>query len=483
MGVRFFSVFAVAWLALLATTLSAWAADTFPGTTLSGTSGTVASTTVGMTGEAGEPNFIGGATTSDWYSWTATANGYFTIGTCNLTSETTTATDTTLAAYTGVAVNALTAVQTNDDSNACNSTVNANYGSTLGFNVTSGTTYRFQVDTYQNSAQNTFVLRWGLAALTVDVTDASATEGGDMATFTVVPTSPPPGTTAGTNSIVVTIGASTQCTFAPTTLTFTKANWTTPQTVTVTATNDGIAEGTHSCSPASITTTNYGGVTGTPPIITIYDNDNPSFTIAKSANIASIGAPGTITYTITVDNNGSAVLTATSISDALTLNGNATPLTTGPTLTSGDTNSNSILEDTETWVYTATYAVTQGDIDTGGTFSNTATFDTSETSAQTSAAATTTITQSPALQLVKSYVITTDSGMPGEADPGDIVTYYYDVTNTGNVTISNVSVADVHSGSGSPPVPLPGNVASLAPAAVTQFTATYQVTQTDIDNQ
>jgi hypothetical protein len=39
---------------------------------------------------------------------------------------------------------------------------------------------------------------WGLRGGTVNVTDASATEGGDTATFTVVPVSPPAG---GTNMI------------------------------------------------------------------------------------------------------------------------------------------------------------------------------------------------------------------------------------------------------------------------------------------
>ena len=96
---------------------------------------------------------------------------------------------------------------------------------------------------------------------------------------------------------------------------------------------------------------------------------------------------------------------------------------------------------------------------------------------------TTPVTQSPLLSIDKTFVITTDGGTPGVADVGDIVTYYYDVTNTGNVTISSISVADVHGGSGTPPTPSPASVASLAPSATTQFTATYQVTQIDVDNQ
>lgn len=604
MCVRFLRLVACVWVGLAVLAVAVRASDAFPGTTLSGTSGAIAGTTVGMTGQTGEPNFIGGNTTSDWYSWTAPSSGLFTIGTCNLASETVTNTDTTLAAYTGAAVGSLAAVATNDDTTGCNSTVNASYGSFLSFTATAGTTYRFQVDTYSSGTTGTFTLRWGLSALTVAVTDASATEGGDTAAFTVRPASPP----AGSSAVTVTIGTSTQCTFSPSTLTFTSANFATPQTVTVTATNDASAEGTHSCAPASITAagTGYAGITGAPPTLTIYDNDSPNFTIAKSVSAASIAAPGTLTYTITVDNNGTAVLTSPVISDTLRINGSALTPTSGPTLTSGDSNSDGIVQDTETWVYTVTYAVTQANIDTGGSitnfatwscaqvaaknsstvtttitqtpafsisktqssgpspitaagqaigytitvtntgnvtlnglslsdtlalgsgartlttgptlssgdadsdgqidvgetwtyaasytvpladmnstgsYANSATFDTAQTAPLTSATVTTNVTRTATINLDKTFAITTDNGTPGLADPGDIITYYYNVTNTGNVTVNNISVADLHDGTGTPPVPAPASIASLNPAASYQFTATYQVTQRDVDNQ
>ena len=476
--VRFSCVCVVLFFAMVA---HAVAGDVFPGTTLTGSSGSIVGTTVGATPDTGEPASIGGGTiNSMWYTWTATATGTFSAGTCNLTAETVTNHDTVLGAFTGAAVNALTQLVQNDDTTGCNSTVNANYGSWVSFNVTAGTTYRLRVDGYASNTGG-YTLRWGLNAVTVNVTDGSATEGGDTAVFTVRPASPPQGSTA----VVMTIGTSGQCTFAttPATLSFTSANFTTPQTVTVTATNDLVAEGTHSCSPASITTTNYGGVNGTPPTITVYDNDNPSFTIAKSASPATISAPGTVTYTITVDNNGSAILTGTTITDALTLNGSPIALTSGPTLTSGDVNSNNILEDTETWIYTATYSVTQANIDGVGNLANTATFDTAETAPQTSNSAATTITRTPALSLDKTYVITTDGGGAGVADLGDVITYTYAVTNSGNVTINGVSVSDVHSGAGSLSAITPASVASLAPGATANFTATYTAVQTDIDNQ
>ncbi|MDV7395285.1 hypothetical protein RZS08_28110, partial [Arthrospira platensis SPKY1] len=60
-----------------------------------------------------------------------------------------------------------------------------------------------------------------------------------------------------------------------------------------------------------------------------------------------------------------------------------------------------------------------------------------------------------------------------------MITYTFTVENTGNVTLSDISISD----------PLPGlsavspaTVASLAPGAVTALTATYTITQTDLDN-
>jgi uncharacterized repeat protein (TIGR01451 family) len=476
---RWVRIVCVVCLALWAMSRSALALDNFPGTILTGSSGTVSASNTTATGETGEPaGFNGGSMNSIWYSWTATATGTFIVGTCNLTAETTTNFDTTLHAYTGTAVNALTLITSNDDTTGCNSTVNANYGSWISFAVTSGTTYRFRVDGY-GSVTGNYVMRWGLRGITVNLTDASATEGGDTAAYTVVLTAPPQGSAVAS----VAIGTSTQCTFAPTPLSFTSANFTTPQTITATAINDLVAEGTHACGAVTLTATGggYSTTTASQPAITVYDNDNPSFTIAKSASVATISAPGTITYTITVDNNGSAVLTGTTITDALQLNAGALTLTSGPTLTSGDTNSNSILEDTETWIYTASYAVTQANINTGGSFSNTATFDTAETSPQTSGAAVTTITQSPSLVINKSYIFTTDSNSNSQADLNDVIQYSYLVTNNGNVTITNVSVADVHNGAGALGAITPATVASLAPGASTTFTANYTVIQGDID--
>lgn len=80
-------------------------------------------------------------------------------------------------------------------------------------------------------------------------------------------------------------------------------------------------------------------------------------------------------------------------------------------------------------------------------------------------------TQDPSIDIVKSasqstYVL------------GDVINYTFTVENTGAVTLTNVSVSD----------PLPGlsaitpaSVATLAPGATQVFTATYTITQADVD--
>jgi large repetitive protein len=84
---------------------------------------------------------------------------------------------------------------------------------------------------------------------------------------------------------------------------------------------------------------------------------------------------------------------------------------------------------------------------------------------------------------------------------GQVITYTYVVTNTGSSTLSNVSLAESHNGSGPPPVPgsellssdvgAPGDSTDvtpndgiwsvLAPGDSITMTANYTVTQSDVD--
>jgi large repetitive protein len=103
----------------------------------------------------------------------------------------------------------------------------------------------------------------------------------------------------------------------------------------------------------------------------------------------------------------------------------------------------------------------------------------------------------PALVVTK--VATPDTDVPA----GTLVTYTYTVQNTGNQVVSNISLNDTHLGSG--PNPIPGNEtlttdagtandssdstpndgqwSTLAPGDVITLTATYIITQNDVDTK
>ncbi|MBJ7880393.1 DUF11 domain-containing protein, partial [Gelidibacter salicanalis] len=144
----------------------------------------------------------------------------------------------------------------------------------------------------------------------------------------------------------------------------------------------------------------------------------PSLTVDKVVDLENISAPGTLTYAITVDNTGDVNITNVLLSDDLA--GVAT-------LDSGDTVDPGVLNVGETWIYSATYDATQADINAGTPLVNTASVETTQVPGPTTDSATTTIAQNPLMTVVKSST-TTEVTVAGQ-----VITYSYLVTNTGNV--------------------------------------------------
>jgi uncharacterized repeat protein (TIGR01451 family) len=230
----------------------------------------------------------------------------------------------------------------------------------------------------------------------------------------------------------------------------------------------------------SVTNTATG--TGTPPsgppidsppdTVDVTVPPAPALTVVKSADPASAGAVGeVITYSFLVTNTGNVTMDNIAVSEgAFTGTGTISPATCSSTT----------LAPAATTTCTATYTLTQADVD-AGTVTNTATAGGTPPGSTTPvdsppSTAIVTVQGSPALTVVK----TATPGAAGAA--GDVVTYSFLVTNTGNVTMDNVDIHEnTFTGTGTlSPITCPAT--TLVPGASTTCTATYTLTQADADS-
>ena len=148
------------------------------------------------------------------------------------------------------------------------------------------------------------------AGITVNPTAGLfTTEGGGTATFRVVLNSQP---TAN-----VTIGVSsnntTEGTVSPASLTFTDANWNTPQTVTVTGVNDAVADGnivyTILTALATSTDTVYNGIDAADVSVTNIDNNTVGIIVNPTAGLTTTEAGGTAAFAVVLNSQPTADVT------------------------------------------------------------------------------------------------------------------------------------------------------------------------------
>ncbi|NJK71485.1 MAG: hypothetical protein HC932_04535, partial [Thermales bacterium] len=216
-------------------------------------------------------------------------------------------------------------------------------------------------------------------------------------------------------------------------------------------------------------------------------------------NSDSLAQPGeTMTYTYTVTNTGiTDVVDVVLTEDAASFTGTGT--LPAPVYVSGDENVDGENDNpdlangsTGSIVYTADYILTQADID-AGIVSNQAfvvaddgngltIIDFSDDPSDPTTGNDPTITnlpQSDELSLIKLGMFV-DFNTNNSAEVGEPVNYTFTVENTGNTTLTNVTIDDLLPGLNI----VGGPIASLNPGQIdnTTFTATYQITQNDIDN-
>ncbi len=270
-----------------------------------------------------------------------------------------------------------------------------------------------------------------------------------------------------------------------------------------TISSDIPAGGTHSCtanytvtagdlSATEITNTAIAGVgTGTQSFAsrlqsnsaqeTVYNNvtDLP---VAKTVNNSTPAEGDTVVFTLTATNNGPGPVTNLVLTDqlpaGLTYAGHSTANGTYSSGTGNWTVGSLGVGATATLTLSATVdALTGGSVITN-TITNVAMDQTDTNTTPDDLDESVTVDNNPAITLAKTGTLV-DGNSNGHADAGETIAYAFTVANTGDVTLTNISLTDPLSGlslSGGP-------IASLAPGAsdATTFTASYTLTQSDID--
>lgn len=257
----------------------------------------------------------------------------------------------------------------------------------------------------------------------------------------------------------------------------------TPASVDLAPGDDETFTGTYTVTDADVTagsvvntatasgTTPGGDPIESPPTTTTTDTAQIGLTIVKSAEFADGNGNGeldlgeTIVYSFVVTNTGNVRIEGITIDDAFV---------TGIAPASAD------LDGGQQAVFTsAPYTVTDEDVSTGSV-SNTATasgdpIGGTPITSDPSTVTVPTVDPIAAWTLVKQAALA-DANGNGVADAGETIAYSFRATNTGTLTLSNVSVSDPRV-TGIAPAS-----ATLIPGQFVVFTADpYQVTQADVD--
>jgi hypothetical protein len=194
----------------------------------------------------------------------------------------------------------------------------------------------------------------------------------------------------------------------------------------------------------TVTDTDPANHFGAAPAIDIEKLVNSQDADAATGPVLAVGSTATFTYQVT--NTGNVAL-----SSVVVVDDNGTPGVLGddfnPTFTGGDVNNNSLLDLNETWTYSANHTVTAGQYTNIGKVTGQSSIGQSATDTDPANH----FGAAPAIDIEK-FV----NGQDADAATGPILqvgstaTFTYQVTNTGNMVLSNVIVVDDN---GTPSVP------------------------------
>lgn len=134
------------------------------------------------------------------------------------------------------------------------------------------------------------------ASIALSTTSVSHTEGGAAATYTLVLGAAP------TNTVQILLSPEAGLSLSASALTFTTGNWNTPQTVSVSVTDDSIVNGTRALSivqTVSTTIASYAVLAVASVQVTVTDDETASITLSStSVSHAEGGAAGTYTLVL-----------------------------------------------------------------------------------------------------------------------------------------------------------------------------------------
>jgi len=202
--------------------------------------------------------------------------------------------------------------------------------------------------------------------------------------------------------------------------------------------------------------------TSPPSSVTVPAVQSPSLTVTKSAQQTSFSTAGQmLDFSFLVTNTGNVTLTDITVNDELA--GTSTPSCPSTTLTPG----NSV-------TCTATYVTTQANVD-AGSVANTATVTGDPPSGPPTTSPPSTVTV-PAVQS-SSLSVTKTAQQSNFTAAGETLDFSFLVTNTGNVTLTDITVNDELAGTTTPSCPS----TTLTPGDSVTCTATYVTTQANVD--
>ena len=195
----------------------------------------------------------------------------------------------------------------------------------------------------------------------------------------------------------------------------------------------------------------------------------PAISIVKTASLSSFTAPDqAIGYSFVVSNTGNMPLTGVGVTDVLTAPAGPALVVSCPQTT---------LAVAAEMTCTAPYTTTQADVDNGGVHNSAIAhgadqFNTNVTSAPSEV--TVPAVGAPAIEIVKTASVTAFTQV------GQAIVYSFEVTNTGNVTLTDVGVDDVLTAPAGPALVVTCPNTTLEPNDQMTCTAPYVITAADV---